>query len=79
MLPEIVEAVADRASVVVDGGFLRGTDVVKAMALGANLVALGRLTAMGLGAAGEEGLTRAIDLLAEEMHIAMCLMGKTRI
>ncbi len=78
VLPEIVEAVADRASVVVDGGFLRGTDVVKAMALGANLVALGRLTAMGLGAAGEEGLTRAIDLLAEEMHIAMCLMGKTR-
>ena len=78
VLPEIVEAIDSRASVVIDGGFLRGTDIVKALALGADLVALGRLTAIGLGAAGEEGLTRAIDLLAEEMHIAMGLMGKTR-
>ncbi|MFP6748396.1 MAG: alpha-hydroxy acid oxidase [Alphaproteobacteria bacterium] len=78
VLPEVVEVVAGRAAVIVDGGFLRGTDVIKAMALGADLVALGRLTAMGLGAAGEEGLVRAIDLLAEEMHIAMGLMGKTR-
>ena len=77
VLPEIVDAIKGRAAVIVDGGFLRGTDVVKALALGADLVGLGRLTAMGLGAAGEEGLTRAIDLLAEEMHIAMGLMGKT--
>ncbi len=78
VLPEVVETVAGRAAVIVDGGFLRGTDVIKAMALGADLVGLGRLTAMGLGAAGEEGLVRAIDLLSEEMHIAMGLMGKTR-
>ena len=77
VLPDIVAAIAGRASVIVDGGFLRGTDIIKAMALGADLVALGRLTAMGLGAGGEEGLVRAIDLLAEEMHIALGLMGKT--
>ncbi len=79
VLPEIVAAIDGRAEVVVDGGFLRGTDIIKAMALGADLVALGRLTAMGLGAAGEEGLTRAIDLLAEEMHLALGLMGLTRL
>ena len=79
VLPEIVETIAGRASVVVDGGFLRGTDVIKAIALGADLVGLGRLTAMGLGAAGEEGLTRAIDLLSEEMHLALGLMGKTKL
>ncbi len=48
VLPEIVAAIDGRAEVVVDGGFLRGTDIIKAMALGADLVALGRLTAMGL-------------------------------
>ena len=64
---------------IVDGGFLRGTDIIKALALGADLVALGRLTAMGLGAGGEEGLVRAMDLLAEEMQIAMGLMGLTRL
>ena len=79
VLPEIVAAIAGRATVIVDGGFLRGTDIIKALALGADLVALGRLTAMGLGAAGEEGLVRAIDLLAEEMQIAMGLMGLTRL
>ena len=79
VLPEIVAAVDGRAAVVVDGGFLRGTDVIKALALGADLVGLGRLTAMGLGAAGEEGLVRAVDLLAEEMQIAMGLMGLTRL
>jgi glycolate oxidase len=79
VLPEIVAAVDGRAAVVVDGGFLRGTDVIKALALGADLVALGRLTGMGLGAAGEEGLVRAIDLLAEEMHTAMGLMGAAKL
>ena len=79
VLPEIVAAIDGRAAVIVDGGFLRGTDIIKALALGADVVALGRLTAMGLGAAGEEGLVRAIDLLAEEMQIAMGLMGLTRL
>jgi glycolate oxidase len=79
VLPEIVDAMEDRAAVIVDGGFLRGTDVVKAIALGADVVGLGRLTAMGLGAGGEEGLVRAMDLLAEEMQIAMGLLGLTRL
>ena len=79
VLPEIVDAMEDRAAVIVDGGFLRGTDVIKAIALGADVVGLGRLTAMGLGAGGEEGLTRAMDLLAEEMQIAMGLLGLTRL
>jgi len=79
VLPEIVDVVAGRAAIVVDGGFLRGTDVIKAIALGADLVALGRLTAMGLGAGGEEGLVRAMDLLAEEMQIAMGLLGQTQL
>ncbi len=79
VLLEIVAAIEGRAAVIVDGGFLRGTDIIKALALGADLVALGRLTAMGLGAGGEEGLVRAMDLLAEEMQIAMGLMGLTRL
>ena len=79
VLPEIVDAMEDRAAVIVDGGFLRGTDVIKAIALGADVVGLGRLTAIGLGAGGEEGLSRAMDLLAEEMQIAMGLLGLTRL
>ena len=73
---QIVEAVGGRAKIVVDGGFLRGTDIVKAMALGADAVALGRLTAVALSAGGEQGLVRALDLLFEETHIAMGLMSK---
>jgi len=79
VLPEIVAAVGGKACVIVDGGYLRGTDVIKALALGADLVALGRFTGMALGAADEEGLVRALDLLAEEMWIAMGLSGMTRL
>lgn len=79
VLQEIVDAVAGRASIIIDGGFLRGTDIIKGLALGADMVALGRLTAMALGAAGEEGLVRAIDLLAEEIWIAMGLLGITNL
>eukprot|EP01043_Picozoa_sp_COSAG02_P025186 COSAG02_NODE_1406_length_12786_cov_5.493418_4_plen_445_part_00 len=76
VLPEIVKAVGGRAKVVIDGGFLRGTDIIKAMALGADAVALGRLTAVALSAGGEQGLVRALDLLLEETHTAMGLMSK---
>ena len=55
MLPEVVEAVSGRATVIVDGGFCRGTDIVKAIALGADAVAIGRLTGLALAAAGEPG------------------------
>ncbi len=77
VLPEIVEAVGGRAKVVVDGGFWRGTDLLKALALGADAVALGRFNALALGAGGEEALVRALDLLLEEFWTAMGLMGLT--
>ena len=63
VLPEVVEAVAGRAEVIVDGGFLRGADIVKAMALGANAVGIGRLQGLALGAGGVGALVRALELL----------------
>ena len=75
VLPEVVAEVKGRAPVLVDGGFLRGTDVVKAIALGATAVGCGRLECFGLAAAGEEGLVRALELLEHEMTISMALMG----
>jgi len=75
VLPEVVKAVAGRSVVMVDGGFMRGTDVVKAIALGAQVVGIGRLSCLGLAAAGEPGLVRALELLEEEIRIAMGLLG----
>ncbi len=77
VLPEIVAAVGGRAEVWVDGGFMRGTDVVKAIALGARCVGLGRLTCLGLAAAGVPGLVRALELLEEEIRICLMLLGVT--
>ena len=59
----------------VDGGYMRGTDVLKAIALGAQVVGLGRLTCLGLAAAGEAGLVRTLELLEDEIRIAMGLLG----
>jgi glycolate oxidase len=78
VLPEVVAAVAGRATVIVDGGFLRGTDVVKAMALGAQCVGLGRLACLGLAAAGAPGLVRTLELLEDEIRICLGLLGVTR-
>ena len=75
VLPEVVAEVAGRAPVLVDGGFLRGSDVVKAVALGATAVGVGRLECFGLAAAGEDGLVRALEILEHEMTISMALMG----
>ncbi len=75
VLPEVVKAMAGRSVVMVDGGFMRGTDVVKAIALGAQVVGLGRLSCLGLAAAGEPGLVRALELLEDEIRIAMGLLG----
>ena len=75
LLAEIVPAVAGRASVTVDGGFCRGTDVVKAIALGADTVGIGRLYCYGLAAAGMEGIARVIDLLAIEIVECLGLLG----
>ena len=77
VLPEVVQAVSGRAKVIVDGGFCRGTDIVKAIALGADGVALGRLTGLALAAGGEPALVRALDLLAEELWSAVGLLGCT--
>jgi glycolate oxidase len=77
VLPEIVAAVGGRAEVWVDGGFMRGSDVVKAIALGARCVGLGRLACLGLAAAGVAGLVRALELLEEEIRTCLGLLGVT--
>ena len=78
-LPEIVEAVGGRAEIVLDGGIARGSDVVKAIALGAKAVAIGKLQGWGLGAAGQAGLVRVLELLENEITITMGLLGVSRI
>jgi glycolate oxidase len=79
MLPEIVDAVAGRARIIVDGGFSRGTDVLKAIALGAHHVGIGRLYLYGLAAGGAAGVQRVLELLDSEIRIAMALLGVTRL
>jgi glycolate oxidase len=78
-LSPIVETVAGRVEVVVDGGFSRGTDVLKGLARGAKVVMIGRTALWGLGADGAEGVARVFEILREQMHIAMGLCGRTRI
>jgi len=78
-LREVVDAVGGRAEIVVDGGFLRGTDVLKAIALGASAVAVGRLEALALAAGGEAALVRVLEILEEEITVAMALLGVTRL
>ena len=74
-LPEIVEAVDGRIPVLVDSGFRRGTDIVKALALGARAVCIGRPYLWGLGAFGQEGVERVLQLLRRELFAAMQQMG----
>src|SRR5207245_6354244 len=73
------DAVAGRAEIVVDGGFSRGTDVVKALARGAKMVAIGRTILWGLAADGAAGVARAFEILREEVRTTMGLCGRTRI
>jgi glycolate oxidase len=75
VLPEVVEAVGDHAKIIFDGGIMRGTDLVKAMALGADAVGIGRLQGLAAGAAGEAGIVRALELLEAETRIALALLG----
>src|SRR5262245_29243863 len=77
VLPAILQAVKGRAKVWVDGGFMRGSDVVKAIALGAEAVGIGRLCGLGLGAAGVPGLVRTLELLEDEIRISLGLLGVT--
>lgn len=74
-LPQIAEAVADRMTVLIDGGFRRGTDVIKALALGAHGVLVGRATLYGLVAAGEQGVQRALEILTGEIDRTLGLLG----
>ena len=76
-LPEVVEAVAGRAEVYVDGGIRRGTDVAKALALGARAVLAGRAPIFGLAAGGEAGVRHVLELLRDELALALCLLGCT--
>lgn len=78
ILPEVVKEVGGKAQIIVDGGFYRGADVVKAMALGADAVALGRLLGYAMGAAGQAGVVRMLELLETEIQICLGLLGVTR-
>jgi isopentenyl diphosphate isomerase/L-lactate dehydrogenase-like FMN-dependent dehydrogenase len=78
-LPPIADAVAGAAEIVIDGGFTRGTDVVKGLARGARLVAAGRASLWGLGADGAAGVARALEILREEVSTTMGLAGRTRV
>jgi L-lactate dehydrogenase (cytochrome) len=75
VLPEIAEAVGDRVEVILDGGVRRGTDVLKALARGAKACAIGRPYLFGLGAGGEQGVLKALQLLRQELTCAMQLTG----
>ncbi len=77
VLPEVVKAVGGRARIWVDGGISRGTDLVKAIALGAEMVAIGRLYCYGLAADGEAGVTRVLELLEDEVATTLGLLGAT--
>ena len=77
VLPKIAEAIGSRLCIMVDGGFRRGTDIVKAIGLGAHLVLLGRATLYGLAAGGEEGVKHALSILREEIDRTVGLLGVT--
>lgn len=78
-LPEVVGAVGGRVPVLVDGGIRRGTDVLKALALGASAVLVGRPYVWGLGAFGRLGVARALQILDQELEIAMRQAGTPRL
>jgi isopentenyl diphosphate isomerase/L-lactate dehydrogenase-like FMN-dependent dehydrogenase len=78
-LPAIAEAVAGAAAIVVDGGFNRGTAVLKGLALGATVVAVGRTALWGLAADGADGVACALDILRQELRTAMALSGQTSV
>ena len=78
MLPEIVEAVNKKAKIVIDGGIQRGSDIAKAIALGADCVAIGKLQCWGLAAAGEEGLVKSLEILEDEYVSTLSFIGVTK-
>jgi isopentenyl diphosphate isomerase/L-lactate dehydrogenase-like FMN-dependent dehydrogenase len=77
VLPEVVRAVGGKARVWMDGSVTRGTDLVKAVVMGAEMVGIGRLYCYGLAAAGEHGVTRVLELLEDEVQTCLGLLGAT--
>ncbi len=77
VLPEIVEAVDGRAEIMIDGGFSRGTDIVKGIALGAKVVAIGKMALWGLAADGAAGVDRTLRILTQEISTCLALCGQT--
>jgi glycolate oxidase len=75
LLPEVVSVARGKAQFVIDGGFMRGTDVLKGLARGAGMVGLGKLQALALGAAGEHGVRRMLEILEAEITVSMKLLG----
>jgi 4-hydroxymandelate oxidase len=78
-LPHVAERVAGRLPILMDGGIRRGTDVLKAIALGANAVLVGRPYLYGLAVAGADGVARVLSILRAEFEMAMALTGKTSV
>ena len=78
-LPEVVEAIDGRMPIIVDSGFRRGTDIVKALATGADAIAIGRPYLWGLGAFGQEGVETVLDILKRELEIVMRQASTTSI
>ena len=74
-LPEVVEAVGGQVEVLMDGGVRRGSDIAKAICLGARAVLIGRAYAYGLAAAGEAGVARAIQILKDDLDLTLTLLG----
>jgi len=79
VLPEIVDAVGKRATIFCDSGFRRGSDVVKALCLGANAVMVGRATLYGVAAGGEAGAARALEIFRDEIHRNIALLGVNKL
>src|SRR5256886_13717967 len=77
VLPEVVDAVAGRAKILIDGSFCRGTDIVKAIAAGADLVGIGRMQCFALAAGGQAGVLRLLQLLEDEVQRCLGLLGAT--
>ena len=77
ILPEIAAEVGDKAEIIVDGGFYRGTDIVKAIALGANAVGVGRLEGWAMAAGGAPAVVNCMQILRHEIRLALALSGVT--
>jgi glycolate oxidase len=79
LLPEVISVARGKAEFILDGGFMRGTDILKAVARGAAMVGLGKLQGLALGAAGERGVVRMLEILEAELTVSMKLLGTSTI